>query len=180
MTAATAQPVASATQKGTAFLQIVEFSGGVRVERTQTGKTALPRYWPEWLWWNLLNHDDTRYTVAVDIHESNSVVVEPNAPFEGLTQAVVARASKIRPVHSLESAIFQRDSQGGIVEWEVYADRVDDIRDCLRGLSLPGDARVFLRDRWLLTLTRDRHNPFPIRNLARMVEHQVAKFLWNI
>ena len=180
MTAATAQPVASATQKGTAFLQIVEFSGGVRVERTQTGKTALPRYWPEWLWWNLLNRTDIKHGFAVGLHESDSVIVQSDTTTEGLTGTVRAFASEIRPVHSLASAMSLMSSYRDVTNWHVYRDRFDDVRDGLRQLKLPGEARVSLRDGWLLTLKRDRHDLLPLRNLARMVEHRVAKSLWGI
>lgn len=180
MAAATARPVASATQKGTAFLQIVDFDRGVRVEPTRAGKTALPRYWPEWLWWNLLNRTDTKHGFAVGLHEPNSVIVQSNTTAEGLTETVRAFASEIRPVHSLSSVMTLLSSHGGITNWHVYRDRVDDVRDCLPRLKLPGKAQVSLRGGWLLTLKRDRHDQLPLRNHARMVEHWVAKSLWDI
>ncbi len=164
-------PIASANQSGVAYLEIVPYDGGVRVQRTDAGRRSLNPFWTVWLRQLILEKADPKHSFAVELRDSDVFVSSSSTP-EGLMETVRAFGCRIHPL----PLPMRRRHASTTSRWMSWDTEVD-LSEPLKLLSLPGGKFRTWATPLHAVLERDQRNKFQIGTLGLMVECHIARTL---
>lgn len=172
MTAAVAiaTPVNTRCSRGTAYLEVVAVRRGVRVQRTDSGRTLNP-FWDVWLRKLLLSKANVRLGLSVKLDDKSVFVSSSRISPESLVAVVQSIASVIVPIPSPPIRRRKYSIRSSSAFWWVDDDA--DVTECLRRIRLPKGSTVDGGES-LVILNHSRRSPFRIGIICRMVELHVA------
>lgn len=169
---AVASPVYTSTLHGTAFLEVVPTGRGVRVQRTESGRTLNP-FWTVWLQQLLFEKVDRKYNVFADVRDGN-VNVSARMSAEGLIATIQRIACEIRPLPKPPIDWRHESTSPGYTLWWVDEDHPADVVSLLKTCKLPGKSRLSANCSFV-ELWRDPRMSDPTIGILRlMVELHLA------